>query len=82
MQVKGKVNALTIDECSKVGVVFENLVASCEVVNSTGVQVQVTGLVPTIIVDKCDGVQVSIFPCPISVALPKESTLFRLYHGF
>ena len=43
-QVKGKVNAITVD--------------GCQLVNSASVQVQVTGVVPTIAVDKCDGVQV------------------------
>lgn len=59
MQVKGKVNALTIDECTKSGVVFDHVVASCELVNSSSMQVQVTGVVPTVTVDNCDGVQVS-----------------------
>lgn len=63
LQVKGKVNAITIDQCTKTGVVFESLVASCELVNSSGLQVQVTGVVPTVTIDKCDGVQVTgLFP--------------------
>ena len=57
-QVRGKVNAITIDQCVRTGVVFEDLVAVCELVNSQALQVQVTGRVPTIAVDKCDGVQV------------------------
>jgi len=58
VQVKGKLNAITIDQCTKTGLVFEDLVASCELVNSSSLQVQVTGLVPTVAIDKCDGVQV------------------------
>ena len=58
LQVKGKLNAITIDECTGTGLVFQDLVASCELVNSSGLQVQVTGLVPTVAVDKCDGIQV------------------------
>ena len=58
LQVKGKVNAITIDQCVRTGVVFEDLVAVCELVNSSSLQVQVTGRVPTIAIDKCDGVQV------------------------
>ena len=60
MQVKGKLNAITIDQCKKVGIVFDSLVASCELVNSSGLQVQVTGVMPTIAIDKCDGVQVHL----------------------
>ena len=59
-QVKGKVNAITLDKSSKTGLVFENVVASCEVVNSQSVEVQCTGLVPTVAIDKVDGCQVSL----------------------
>lgn len=39
-QVKGKLNAITLDQCAKTGLVFDSVVASCEVVNSTSVQVR------------------------------------------
>ena len=51
-------NALSVDSCQRMGIVFEDLVSSCELINSSRIQVQVTGVVPTIAVDKCDGVQV------------------------
>ena len=63
MQVKGKVNAISVDSCQRVGLLFEDLVAACELVNSARIQVQVTGVVPTIAVDKCDGVQVQKSSC-------------------
>ena len=61
-QIKGKVNALSVDSCQRLGVLFDDLVSSCELVNSTRVQVQVTGVVPIIAIDKCDGVQVRLPP--------------------
>ena len=70
VQVKGKLNAITIDQCSKTGVVFQDLVASCELVNSSSLQVQVTGLVPTVAIDKCDGVQVQKHLPPLPLPLP------------
>ncbi len=63
MQVKGKVNAITLDKSSKTGLVFEHVVASCEVVNSQSVEVQCTGLVPTVAIDKVDGCQVQCWCC-------------------
>ncbi len=39
--MRGKVNAVTMDQCSKTALVFENVVASCEIVNSRSVQVSV-----------------------------------------
>ncbi len=65
MQVKGKVNAITLDKSSKTGLVFENVVASCEVVNSQSVEVQCTGLVPTVAIDKVDGCQVLCCCCTL-----------------
>lgn len=40
LQVRGKCNAISIDKSRKVGVVFEDVIASCELVNCTGVQVR------------------------------------------
>ena len=44
----------------KTGVIFDNLVAVCELVNCSASQVQVTGMMPTVAVDKCDGIQARI----------------------
>ncbi|MEW5318136.1 MAG: hypothetical protein WDW38_009382 [Sanguina aurantia] len=57
IQVKGKVNAITLDGCSGTGVVFEDVIASVEVVNCQDVQLQCTGRVPTFSVEKSDGCQ-------------------------
>jgi len=57
IQIKGKVNAITIDNCKKCGVVFENAVASVELVNCTSVEVQALGKVPSFAIDKSQSVQ-------------------------
>lgn len=51
-------NADSLDECSKTSVVFENIVASFDVVNCNSVEVQVLGKVPTFAVDKTSGCQI------------------------
>jgi adenylyl cyclase-associated protein len=51
--VKGKVNAIIIDSCERVAVVFDNAIASVDIVNSKSIEVQVTGSVPSFSVDKC-----------------------------
>jgi len=58
IQIKGKVNAITMDSCKKTGVVFDNAISSAEVVNCTSVQIQVTGKVPSVQVDKTSGCQI------------------------
>lgn len=46
LQVKGKCNAISIDKCKKTGVVFEDVIASCELVNCSSVQVSRTCCAP------------------------------------
>ena len=58
VRINGKCNNVILDSCKKTGVIFDSLVSSCEVMNSSGVQVQVNGTVPTIMVDKTDGCQI------------------------
>ncbi|GLC36585.1 hypothetical protein PLESTB_000164600 [Pleodorina starrii] len=58
VQVQGKVNAITLDNCRRVGLVFGNVISSAEAVNCNSVQMQTTGTVPTISVEKTDGAQI------------------------
>jgi len=62
VKISGKVNTIIIDACDKVGVLFDNAIASVEVVNSHAVQVQVTGKVPSFAVDKTSGFQLYLSP--------------------
>uniref|UniRef100_A0A7N0ZR78 Adenylyl cyclase-associated protein n=1 Tax=Kalanchoe fedtschenkoi TaxID=63787 RepID=A0A7N0ZR78_KALFE len=57
LQVQGKVNNITVDKCTKMGVVFTDVVAAFEVVNCNGVEVQCQGSAPTISVDNTSGCQ-------------------------
>ncbi|XP_066157048.1 adenylyl cyclase-associated protein 1-like isoform X2 [Euwallacea fornicatus] len=58
VQVKGKINSITLDSCKKTSIVFDNLVSSIEFINCQSVQMQVLGKVPTVSIDKTDGCQV------------------------
>jgi adenylyl cyclase-associated protein len=56
--IKGKVNSISVDNCTKTAIVFDNAISSVELVNCKKVQVQVNEKVPTISVDKCAGVSI------------------------
>ncbi|XVE66962.1 hypothetical protein DITRI_Ditri08aG0121800 [Diplodiscus trichospermus] len=60
LQIQGKVNNITIDKCTKMGVVFKDVVAACEIVNCNGVEVQCQGSAPTISADNTSGCQLYI----------------------
>ncbi|XP_034681769.1 cyclase-associated protein 1 [Vitis riparia] len=57
LKIQGKVNNITIDKCTKMGIVFADVVAACEVVNCNSVEVQCQGSAPTISVDNTAGCQ-------------------------
>jgi len=57
VQVGGKCSNIIMDQCKKVGLVLQDVVAGMEVINCQSVKLQVLGSVPTISVDKTDGCQ-------------------------
>lgn len=58
VQIKGKVNSVTMDSCKKTSVVFDSLLSQVEVINCQSVEVQTLGALPTISIQKTDGCQV------------------------
>lgn len=58
IQIKGKVNAITLDSCKKSAVVFDEAIASLDVINCQSVQAQMMVKVPTVSIDKTDGCMV------------------------
>ncbi|KDP46247.1 hypothetical protein JCGZ_10087 [Jatropha curcas] len=57
LQIKGKVNNITVDKCTKMGVLFTDVVAAFEIVNCSSVEVQCQGSAPTISIDNTGGCQ-------------------------
>lgn len=76
LQVKGKVNNITIDNCNKMGILFKDVVAACEIVNCNGVEVQCEGSAPTISIDNTGGCQLYLskesLECSITTAKSSE----------
>jgi adenylyl cyclase-associated protein len=54
--VAGKCNTITLDGCKNTSVVFQDVLALCETVNSRNVKVQCKGKAPTVSIDKTDGI--------------------------
>jgi len=57
LTVTGKTNAITLDGCKKMALVFDSVVAGVELINCTSCKVQVKNLAMTFSVDKCSGTQ-------------------------
>ncbi|KAK2167636.1 hypothetical protein NP493_1269g00039 [Ridgeia piscesae] len=91
IQVKGKLNSISLDNCKKTGLVFEDVISAIDVVNCKSVQIQVLGKVPTINVDKTDGCMmylskdslkteiVSAKSSEMNVLIPDASGQFKEY---
>ncbi|XP_059412213.1 adenylyl cyclase-associated protein 2 isoform X2 [Carassius carassius] len=58
LQIKGKVNSIIVDNCKKLGLVFDSVVGIAEIINSRDIQLQVMGKVPTISINKTEGCHV------------------------
>uniref|UniRef100_A0A8C7JME7 Cyclase associated actin cytoskeleton regulatory protein 2 n=1 Tax=Oncorhynchus kisutch TaxID=8019 RepID=A0A8C7JME7_ONCKI len=58
LHIEGKINSIIVDNCKKLGMVFDNIVGIVEIINSKDIQLQVMGRVPTISINKTEGCQV------------------------
>eukprot|EP00161_Ancyromonas_sigmoides_P008865 TRINITY_DN21_c1_g1_i1.p1 TRINITY_DN21_c1_g1~~TRINITY_DN21_c1_g1_i1.p1 ORF type:complete len:219 (-),score=94.27 TRINITY_DN21_c1_g1_i1:96-752(-) len=56
--VRGKCNHITLDGCTKTGVVFDDVVAAVELVRCKSAQVQSNGTVPSMAIENSDGVHI------------------------
>jgi adenylyl cyclase-associated protein len=65
INIKGKCNSVFMDDCQRSVLVFDTVVAACELVNCQRAKIHVNGNIPTIMVDKTDGL--NIFLCETSL---------------
>ena len=54
IRVTGKANAISIDNCTGLSIVVESLVSSLDVIKSPKFQLQIDGVVPTVMLDQVD----------------------------
>ncbi|EJU05526.1 hypothetical protein DACRYDRAFT_92799 [Dacryopinax primogenitus] len=84
LQIKGKVNAITMVNCEKTSILCESVVASVGITSSKSFALQITGTAPTIMLDSVDsgqiylskdclGVEIVSAKCSaINVSIPEE----------
>jgi len=56
--IKGKANAISIDNSPRLSLLVESLVSSIDVIKSQNFALQILGVVPTILLDSVDGAQI------------------------
>ncbi|QSL65577.1 hypothetical protein MERGE_002890 [Pneumocystis wakefieldiae] len=67
--LKGKANAVYIDQSSNCGIIVDTLISSIESTRSTSLQIQVSGYTPTITLDQCDNTQIYLSPKCLSTEI-------------
>eukprot|EP00030_Apusomonadida_sp_AF-17_P007729 a842925_825.p2 GENE.a842925_825~~a842925_825.p2 ORF type:complete len:175 (+),score=86.19 a842925_825:35-526(+) len=61
VQVGKKVTSISIDNCTKVAVVFNGVIAAVEACNSKAIQIQLSaGAAPSFVLDKCNKVTIFV----------------------
>ncbi|KAI0117083.1 adenylate cyclase associated N terminal-domain-containing protein [Daldinia grandis] len=68
--IKGKANAITVENTQRLSIVIDSLVSTVDVVKSSNFALQVLGTLPTVLLDQLDGAQ---------IYLSKESTSTRIF---
>ncbi|CAD5124401.1 DgyrCDS12686 [Dimorphilus gyrociliatus] len=58
IDISGKVNSVVLDSSKKCGIVFDEIIATFDVINCQSVQSQIRVKAPTVNIDKTDGCQV------------------------
>ncbi|WOL16985.1 hypothetical protein Cni_G25773 [Canna indica] len=85
LQVKGKVNNITVDKCTKMAVVFTDVVAAFEIVNCNRVEVQCQGSAPSVSLDNTSGCQLYLssnsLSCCHSIYTAKSTEINVLVPG-
>jgi len=56
IDIKGKCKSVAVDGCQKCNVLFDSAISSLEVVNSKSMKCQARGIVPSVAIDKTDGI--------------------------
>jgi adenylyl cyclase-associated protein len=68
--IKGKANQVTIENSTRLSLMVDTLVSSVDVVKAQNFELQVTGSIPTVMLDQVDGAQ---------IYFSKDSTSAKVY---
>lgn len=60
IQIKGKVKSVVVSGCKNTSIVCQDVVSGIELINCVKMQVQTIGVIPSVTIDKTDGLQLYI----------------------
>ncbi|ODV87939.1 hypothetical protein CANARDRAFT_26116 [[Candida] arabinofermentans NRRL YB-2248] len=74
IQIKGKANAISINDCKKIGIVIEKAISGVDVIKSSSFELQVMDNVPMISIDQSDSGSIYLSATSLSTAIFTSST--------
>ena len=74
VQIEGKCKSVTVNNCKKVAIIANNVVANIGIVRSSRIQFQVTGSVPIVQIDKTD--QSTVYLSEACLALDPTTSIY------
>lgn len=74
IQLKGKVNAITINSCKRTGVILDKSISSVDIIKCSHVELQVVESVPIISVDQTDSVTIYLSKTSLDTEIFSSST--------
>ena len=78
--IKGKISSITLDNCSKVALIFDDILSKVDFVYCRDVQMQAIGRVPVISIEKSDGCQIYLNKSTLDVEIiSSQSVAMNIY---
>lgn len=74
VQIKGKVNAVTINSCKKVGVILDSGISAVDIIKSEHIEVQIEKHIPTISADQTDTLTIYLSKSSLDTEIYTSST--------
>jgi adenylyl cyclase-associated protein len=74
IQIKGKLSAVTVNECAKTGILVETLVSGVDIIKSSGFGLQVVGTMPNLTIDQSHDGQVYLSKDSLGVDIYTSQT--------
>ena len=78
--IKGKISSISLDNCSRVALIFDDILSKVDFVYCRDVQMQANGKVPVISIEKSDGCQIYLSKSALDVEIvSSQSVAMNVY---
>lgn len=69
IQIKGKLNAVTMNQCSKVGLLVDTLISTLDIIRCVSFELEIKSSVPTVSIDSSENGQIYLNPSSLNTQI-------------